>query len=130
MSVKPEVQGGSPLDTVKLTAALILLLGGIVFYYYFASGPHKLITAYRVGGLLIAVAVACLVSLQTRLGRDTWHFLQTSRMEVRKVVWPTRQETVQTTIAVVVMVVLLGVFMWLLDMLLFWLLHGVTGQGG
>lgn len=130
MNAKSEVQGTSPLDTAKLTVALLLLLGGIVFYYYFATGPYKLITAYRVGGLLVAIAAACAVSLQTQIGRSTWRFLQSSRMEVRKMVWPSRQETVQTTVAVIVMVVLLGIFMWLLDMLLFWVLHGITGQGG
>lgn len=130
MNAKSEVQGSSPLDTAKLVLAVILLLASIVFYYYFGSAPYQLAFGYRVGGLLVGIVAALAVASQTQIGLRTWFFLKGSRMEVRKVVWPNRQETVQTTLAVVVMVILLGIFMWLLDMLFFWVLHGVTGQGG
>ena len=53
-----------------------------------------------------------------------------SRNEVRKVVWPTRQETVQTTLMVVVAVIILGIFLWLIDMLLLNAVQILTGQGG
>ncbi|MGH8415654.1 MAG: preprotein translocase subunit SecE, partial [Gammaproteobacteria bacterium] len=59
----------------------------------------------------------------------TWSFISSSRTEVRKMVWPTREETLQTTIAVIVVVLITAVLMWLLDMFLFWALHGITGQG-
>lgn len=130
MSANSEVQGGGPFDTVKLALAGLLLLAGIVFYYYFASVPYKLAFGYRLGGLFAGIIIALLVAYQTQIGRFTWHFLLGSRMEVRKMVWPTRQETMQTTIAVIVMTILLGIFLWLLDLLFFWLLNGVTGQGG
>lgn len=130
MNAKSEVQGTSPLDTMKLVLAVALLLGGIIFYYWFATGPNQLAFGYRVGGLLVAIAAGVAVASQTQIGWRTWLFLKGSRMEVRKMVWPNRQETVQTTLAVVIMTILLAIFMWLLDLLFFWLLHGVTGQGG
>jgi preprotein translocase subunit SecE len=129
MNAKTEVQGGGPIDTAKLIVALVLLLAGIIFYYYFATEPYKLVFAYRVGGLLVGVALALALASQTDIGRRTWFFLKDSRMEVRKMVWPTRQETMQTTIAVIIMVVLLGIFLFLLDLLFVWLLGGITGQG-
>jgi preprotein translocase subunit SecE len=129
MNAKTEVQGGGLMDTFKLIVALVLLLAGIIFYYYFATEPYKLVFAYRVGGLLVGVALGLALASQTDIGRRTWFFLKDSRMEVRKMVWPTRQETMQTTIAVIIMVVLLGVFLFLLDLLFVWLLGGITGQG-
>jgi preprotein translocase subunit SecE len=64
------------------------------------------------------------------LGRTTWAFIGNTRTEVRKVVWPTRAETVQTTLAVLFVVVLMGVVLWLMDMVLLWAIRLLTGQGG
>ena len=55
--------------------------------------------------------------------------MQSSRGELRKVVWPTRQETLQTTLTVFVFVLILGIFFWLLDMGLLWITRALTGQG-
>jgi len=63
------------------------------------------------------------------MGRATLSFILSSRNEVRKMVWPTRQETMQTTLFVLLTVLVVGVFMWVLDLALFWALSGLTGQG-
>ncbi|HEX6549805.1 MAG TPA: preprotein translocase subunit SecE [Gammaproteobacteria bacterium] len=125
MSDKPEVQG-SGLDTVKFLGAIILIVAGIFAYYWFGTQNELLRGGYVVLGLVLGFALA----YQTRLGGATWGFISSSRNEVRKVVWPTREETIQTTLAVIVVVLAVGVMMWLLDIFLFWALRGLTGQGG
>jgi len=66
---------------------------------------------------------------RTELGRFLWQFIQGSRVEIRKVVWPTRQETTQTTLAVFVFLLVLGIFFWGLDLLLLLITRAITGQG-
>ena len=80
--------------------------------------------------MLAAVAVGIVVALQSSQGRDFWQFVQGSRVELRKVVWPTRQETMQTTLVVFVAIVAMGIFFWILDWLLGALTAALTGQGG
>ena len=118
--------GASGLDTVKLVAAAALLVAGIYGFYYFAAYS----TLLRVVGLLAISGVAALVAVQTEPGRRLWQFAGDSRNEVRKVVWPTRQETLQTTLVVIVMVLILGIILWLFDMVLMAILRFLTGQGG
>jgi preprotein translocase subunit SecE len=116
----------SGLDTVKLAMALLLLGGGVVAFYWF--GEQSLLL--RVLGLLAVAGIAIAIASQTAKGRSIWGFMGDTRTDVRKVVWPTRAETVQTTIAVMVMVFVLGIILWLLDMFLFWAIRVLTGQGG
>jgi preprotein translocase subunit SecE len=109
-------QSTSGIDTVKLLTALLLLIGGVVGFYYFADESQLL----RVIGLLaIAVTVFFIVST-TEIGRRSLGFARDARVEVRKVVWPTRTETTQTTIAVLIMVFLVAIMLWLIDMTLGW----------
>jgi preprotein translocase subunit SecE len=63
-------------------------------------------------------------------GRVLWKFIQGSRIELRKVVWPTREETIQTTLVVLVFALIGGVFFWLLDLILLFATSRITGQGG
>jgi len=114
------------LDGAKWAFALLLMAGAIGAFYYFADQPLVL----RVGGLLVVGAVVATVLFQTEKGRAAWEFMRDSRTEVRKVVWPTRKETVQTTLVVIGMVTVVAIFMWLLDMLLAWIVHSVIGHGG
>jgi len=116
----------SRLDALKWTVALVLVAGGIGGFYYFAA--HSLLL--RVLGLLAVSGVAVAVLLQTASGRGSWEFFKEARVEVRKVVWPTRKETVQTTSIVIAMVTLVAVFLWLLDMLLAWGVRSLIGHGG
>ena len=124
MNVKDEA-GASRLDTAKLAAAALLLTAGIYAFYFFADYSALL----RVLGLLVIVGGSAAIALQTQVGNQLWHFVGDARTEVRKVVWPTRQETLQTTFIVVVMVLILGIIMWLFDMVLMNVLRLLTGQG-
>lgn len=106
--------------------AVLVLLGGIVGYYYFAEASQLL----RVLGVLGSMVLAIFLFMQTRMGRDLWGFIQGSRIEIRKVIWPTRQETMQTTVAVIGFTIIMGMFFWLLDMFLAWASAGVVSYGG
>jgi preprotein translocase subunit SecE len=125
MTEKTE-SGVSTMDAVKLAVAAALVIGGIVAYYYYA----QLSTYARIGVVLVAVAAGIGVASQSEPGRTLWRFMQAARVELRKVVWPTRTETRHTTIAVIVFVVIMGVFFWLLDLLLLAITRALTGQGG
>jgi preprotein translocase subunit SecE len=118
--------GPSALDTVKLVAAVAILVGGIAGFYLLAGYP----LAVRWVLVLASLGVGLLVALQSVQGRDFWQFVQGSRVELRKVVWPTRQETLQTTLVVFVAILAMGVFFWLLDMMLGAITRALTGQGG
>ncbi|QGU32814.1 preprotein translocase subunit SecE [Thermochromatium tepidum] len=125
MSSRTET-GGAGLDFLKLGGAAFLLVGGILAFYYFS----EVSTLLRVIVLLVISGGAAAIAFQTERGRALWQFISDSRMEVRKVVWPSRQETLQTTLVVVVMVLLLGIVLWLFDMILMSILRFLTGQGG
>ena len=126
MVAKTEVEVTNKLDTFKLLLAIVVLLAGIAgFYYYEAEG-----LLYRVLGLLAFVLIALGVVYTTNLGRSVVGFGREARAEVRKVVWPSRQETVQTTLMVIVAVIIIGIFLWLIDMVLVSAVQYLTGQGG
>jgi preprotein translocase subunit SecE len=125
MNAKAEVEGAG-LDKVKLAAAAVFLVGGIYAYYFFAASS----TLLGVVVLLVIGGVGVAVAMQTAPGRALWQFAAASRMEVRKVVWPTRQETLQTTLVVIVMVLILSIVLWLFDMVLVTILQALTGKGG
>jgi len=114
-------------DKIKLLLAVILLGAGIGVFYYFEEDYSLL---YRVLGLLAIVALSVLVALQSEIGRASWSFFKESRTEVRKVVWPTRRETGQTTLLIMLGVMIVGIFLWLLDMGLLAIVQLLTGQGG
>jgi preprotein translocase subunit SecE len=125
MVAKAETESSNKLDTFKLGLAVVLLLAGIVQFYYFADA----LLLYRVLGLLVFIALAAGAVFTTQLGQTLWLFMREARAEVRKVVWPTRQETTQTTLLVIVMVVIVGIMLWLIDMFLRWAVFFLTGQG-
>ena len=126
MVAKTEVEVTNKLDTFKLILAIVVLLAGIAgFYYYEAEG-----LLYRVLGLLAFVLVALGMVYTTNLGQSVVGFGREARAEVRKVVWPSRQETVQTTLMVIVAVIIIGIFLWLIDMMLVNAVQYLTGQGG
>ena len=118
--------GSSVLDTAKLIAAVAILIGGIAAFYLLGTLP----IALRWVIVLAALGAGIAVALQSSQGRAFWQFVQGSRVELRKVVWPTGQETGQTTLVVVVAVLIMGIFFWLLDMGLGALTRALTGQGG
>lgn len=110
-----EAQTTNPVvNTVLWVIAIALVAGGIYGNVYF--GGESLL--YRVLGLLAIALVAALVALQTVEGKSFWLLLKGARTEIRKVVWPTRQETLQTSLMVMAVVVLTGLILWGLDTLL------------
>jgi len=113
-------------DTVKLLLAVAILLGGIFAYYYYANEPGFV----RAIGVLVAFALAVWVAFQSAQGRTLWTFIQGSRVELRKVVWPTLDETRNTTLVVLAFAMIMGTFFWLLDLFLLWFTTFITGQGG
>lgn len=113
------------LDTAKLAVAALLLVGGIWAFYFFAAYSVLL----RTLGLLVIASGAAALALTSTQGRQLWRFALDSRMEVRKVVWPTRQETIQTTLIVIVMVFILGLILWLFDTILRAIFNLLVGSG-
>jgi preprotein translocase subunit SecE len=126
MNARTETTGSVVLDLIKSVVSGALIVAGIGAYYYYPDTSVLL----RAVGVVASLVIAITVFLTTVRGRELWRFIQTSRIELRKVVWPTRQETMQTAVAVVVFALIMGVFFWLLDMLLLWVTRFLTGQGG
>lgn len=116
----------SKLDTLKWLVAGILTVAGIFGNNYFSAQP----IALRLAGWLILGCVIVLIVFQTAIGRRIWAFAQDARMELRKVVWPTRQETIQTTLLVIAMVAVTALLLWAIDSFLLWLVGYLTGQRG
>jgi preprotein translocase subunit SecE len=112
-------------DTAKLALAVAILLAGILAFYLLPDVSVLL----RAIGVLAGVLLGAFVALQSAQGQEIWKFIQASRVELRKVVWPTREETIQTTIAVFVFAVIMGVFFWLLDLSLLYITSYLTGRG-
>jgi len=126
MNSKIETVDSSSMDTVKLVIALLVAVAAMVAFYIYPEQSMLL----RVGGLLLGGGIAAAIALQTNKGRSIWGFFHGAQIEVRKVVWPTRQETVQTTLIVVLVVILISIILWLLDMFLGWTIGSLMGQRG
>ena len=116
----------SVVDVLKQVFALLLVSAAVIGFYYFSEFP----LLYRVLSLVSVFVLAVVVMLTTGVGRNVWAFMLESKQEVRKVVWPSRAETTQTTLMVFAMVFIVGLILWLLDMFLFWGIQILTGQGG
>jgi preprotein translocase subunit SecE len=118
--------GATALDTVKLVAAVAILIAGIAAFYLLTEYP----AAVRWALVFASLGLGILVALQSMQGRDFWQFVQGSRVELRKVVWPTRQETLQTTLVVFVAILVMAIFFWILDWVLGSVTAALTGRGG
>ena len=119
MNTKVEQQpapSGGGADIAKLALAFIVLVAGIFAFYYF----DQYSPAVRGVAMLGVVVIALLLAAFTGIGRTAREFLSESQFELRKVVWPTRQETIQTSIAVGAVVLLLSLILWLIDIFLGW----------
>lgn len=126
MNEQAEKSGVALIDAFKIVLAAAALVGGVVGYYWFESEPQVLRVLMVLGGLIAGLVIL----YWSAPGRELWDYVQSSRVELRKMVWPTRQETWRTTLVVFVFVLALGVFFWLVDMALAWGAKHVTGQGG
>lgn len=112
-------------DKIKLAVALAIAIAAVAGFYVFADQSLLL----RVVSLLVAVIVAGAIAVQTESGRNVWSFGRGATVEIRKVVWPSRKETVQTTLMVLVMVVIVGIILWIFDIFVAWGVGYLTGQG-
>ncbi|MEJ2533271.1 MAG: preprotein translocase subunit SecE [Halioglobus sp.] len=107
----------SRFDTLKWIVVFALVAVAVVGNSYFSDQS----LLYRVLGIVALAVVAGLVALQTAKGAAFWALIKGARTEIRKVVWPTRQETIQTTMIVVAFVLLVALILWGLDSFLGWL---------
>ena len=121
MSANPEEATNGRLDGLKWGLVAILVAIGVYGNYYFSAESLLL----RVVGLLVIALVAGFLAMQTAKGGAFWVLLKDAKTEIRKVVWPTRQETVQTTLVVVVVVLVMGLVLWGLDSLLGWMISSL-----
>lgn len=113
-------------DVVKQVFSVVFVVAGVAAFYYFSEAVPLI---YRVIGLVVVVLAAAGLMLTTEIGQSVWQFVLEAKQEVRKVVWPTREETVRTTLLVFAMVTIVGLILWFLDMFLFWGVRLLTGQG-
>lgn len=111
-------------DNIKLLAAGLLLAAGIAGFYLLADAPAVL----RVVSVLAGLAAAAATLWFTASGQRFYAFSQESVTEARKVVWPTRKETLQMTGVVVAFVFVMALFLWMVDGLLMWIVQLLMGR--
>ena len=124
MATQTETGETSFVDTIKLLLAAAALVGGLFAYYYYVN---DLPLAVRVLMVLAGTGVGIGIAMTSAQGRRLWQFIQGARVEWRKIVWPTRQETTQTAIAVFVFTLVMALFFWGLDSALLWLTQTLIG---
>ncbi len=106
----------SSTDWARWSISAVLLLLGVLGFYYFADQA----LLYRVLGIVAMFSLAAWVALGSEQGVQFRGFMRDARVEVRKMIWPTRGETLQTSLVVFVAVIIMAIFLWLLDRLLSW----------
>ena len=121
-----KVQDADTADQAKLVAAILIVIAGVAAYYLLPNESSWL----RWLAVVASLALAALVVWFSWYGTQFRRFVELARVELRKVVWPNRQETGTTTLVVFVFVVVAGLFFWLLDFVLAWATRAITGQGG
>ena len=126
MSDESKVQDAGTADKAKLAVAILIAIAGVVGYYVLANQATWMRWLAVIAGLVLAGVVVAF----SRYGSEFRRFVELARIELRKIVWPTRQETLQTTLVVFGFVIVAGVFFWLLDLALAWATKALTGTGG
>lgn len=113
------------VEAVLLSVAALLFSLGLAAQFVFAEQTMLL----RIIGLVVAAGISLLLIARTRLGRRAWAYWQDSITELRKVVWPTKQETIHSTIAVLAMVFVMGLVLWSIDAVLVRVVAWIVRQG-
>jgi preprotein translocase subunit SecE len=126
MNSKVEKSGSGFGDTLLLLISVIMLLGGITAYYYY---QELAITPVRVVALMAVTLLASWVAAQSQKGGAFFRFLKEADIERRKVVWPTHQEAVQTSLMVVVVTIIISLFLAAVDWGLGSLVRSLLGGG-
>jgi preprotein translocase subunit SecE len=124
MSTHTETSQSGVLDILKLLVAAVALIGGLYGYYFY---ENDVVLPLRVLMVLGGTAAGIAIAMTSAQGQRLWHFVQGSRVEIKKVVWPTRTETTQTAIAVFVFTLVMALFFWALDSGLLWLTRRLVG---
>jgi preprotein translocase subunit SecE len=112
------------VDKIKIAAAALLVAAGIAGFYYLGQSPMIL----RVLAVMAGLAVAAGVLWTSEPGKQFYAFAQESVTETKKVVWPTRKETLQTTGIVFAFMVVMALFLWIVDASLLWVVKKLLGQ--
>ena len=123
MTDETKSDAATTADNAQLTVAILCLVAGIAGYYLLDN------LWLRWGSVVAGLALGGVVVALSGYGRRLWAFSESARVELRKVVWPTREETGKTTVAVFIFVTLAGIFFWLLDLLLAWATRFWTNSG-
>ena len=122
MSASPSLY--SSQDKIKLAVAGVVVLAAIVGYYVLVNSPFAL----RAGLVVAGLAVALVIAWTSQPGKDFVVYCQDSTTETKKVVWPTRKETLQTTAVVVAFVIVMAIFLWAVDASLVVLVRVLVGR--
>ena len=121
-------KGRSPFaDTLLLFTSVIMLLAGIGAYYYYQDMAN---TPIRVAGLIVVTLLASWVAAQSQKGSMFFRFLKESDIERRKVVWPSHQETVQTSLMVIVVTIIISLFLASVDWMIGAAVRALLSGGG
>ena len=113
------------IDKIKIIIALAIVSVSLFVYY----SQEEVSVLFRVLGVVAAVILAFLISATTEKGASSIAFVRSSIVEMKKVVWPSKKETTQTTLTVGVMVVIVGIILWTFDQVIGWGVRLLTGQG-
>lgn len=112
-------------DKLKLLVAVMLVISGVAGFYFLADAP----TVVRVLSVIVGVVLAGIVAGMSAPGKQFFSFALEARDEAKKVVWPTRKETIQMTGVVILFVIVMALFLWAVDSILMWLVKLAMGQG-
>ncbi|MDF7679372.1 preprotein translocase subunit SecE [Enterobacteriaceae bacterium ESL0689] len=124
MSANTEAQrSGKGLEAIKWISVVVLVLVAIVGNILY----HDIMMPLRVGAIAVLIAVAIGIVLLTKTGKALLVFSREARIEVRKVIWPTRQETLHTTLVVAAVTAIMSLILWGLDGILVRLVSIITG---
>ena len=113
----------SKSNNTYLIISIIVLISGMILFYYFSDVR----LFYRVLAMISVVILSGFIGYQSDFGKLVYSYICDSKVEIKKVTWPTKQETTQTTLGVIVVVIIVGILLWLFDMLLGWAIGTLYG---
>ena len=106
-----------------LVLSIVVLITGMILFYYYSDVR----LFYRVIGMISVVIFSAFIAYQSDFGKLVYSYVTDSKVELKKVTWPTKQETTQTTLGVIFVVIIVGILLWLFDMLLGWAIGTLYG---
>ena len=113
----------SKSNNTYLIVSIVVLISGMILFYYFSDVR----LFYRVLAMILVVILSGFIGYQSDFGKLVYSYISDSKVEIKKVTWPTKQETTQTTLGVIVVVIIVGILLWLFDMLLGWAIGTLYG---